>query len=244
MPPPSSFFPDPMYSTLYRLHPSTRLNLIDMAFVPTWQTVKEAEDGSQGLLEWDKEKAKNGCEATAAKAGENIEAAKEAMVLPSSWILRAWSVVEFGEMMPPEELRNTLVALRWSTDYLLKTVTQSDRIIVRCLADELINVAKDFSNRSNDAAAKKIVKIGGRADHLTKPDTSAASSTASKSGKTAIVNHLFALNQQKVPCAEVLLQAIRQCFGVVRREITFSRRKLSALCAHVSEDYPSFVTND
>ncbi|GJR06780.1 beta-galactosidase 10, partial [Tanacetum coccineum] len=27
-------------------------------------------------------------------------------------------------------------------------------------------------------------------------------------------------------------------------QITFSRRKLSALCAHVSEDHPSFVTND
>ncbi|GJY99560.1 endoglucanase 24-like protein [Tanacetum coccineum] len=53
------------------------------------------------------------------------------MVQPSSWILRAWSVVEFGEMMPPEELRNTLVALRWSTDYLLKTVAQPDRIIVQ-----------------------------------------------------------------------------------------------------------------
>ncbi|GJY63037.1 hypothetical protein Tco_0464497 [Tanacetum coccineum] len=62
---------------------------------------------------------------------------------------------------------------------LLKNVTT----IAECLADELINVAKDFSNRSNDAvAAKKIVNIGGRADHLTKPDTSAASSTASKSG--------------------------------------------------------------
>lgn len=27
-------------------------------------------------------------------------------------------------------------------------------------------------------------------------------------------------------------------------QIRFSRRKLSALCAHVSEDHPSFVTND
>ncbi|GKB82887.1 pyruvate dehydrogenase E1 component subunit beta-3, chloroplastic-like protein [Tanacetum coccineum] len=45
----------------------------------------------------------------------------------------------------------------------------------------------------SDAANKKIVKIGGRADHLvtnavaTKPDTSAASSTASKSGHEVLL---------------------------------------------------------
>ncbi|XP_076913292.1 endoglucanase 24-like [Bidens hawaiensis] len=43
----------------------------------------------------------------------------------------AWSVIEFGELMPPEELRNALVAIRWSTDYLLKTVAQPNRIFVQ-----------------------------------------------------------------------------------------------------------------
>ncbi|WOG84718.1 hypothetical protein DCAR_0103902 [Daucus carota subsp. sativus] len=43
----------------------------------------------------------------------------------------AWSVVEFGDLMPPGELRNALVALRWATDYLLKTVSIPDRIYVQ-----------------------------------------------------------------------------------------------------------------
>nr|GEY53342.1 endoglucanase 24-like [Tanacetum cinerariifolium] len=34
-------------------------------------------------------------------------------------------------MMPPGELRNALIAVRWSTDYLLKTVAHPDRIIVQ-----------------------------------------------------------------------------------------------------------------
>ncbi|GJT65493.1 hypothetical protein Tco_1016973 [Tanacetum coccineum] len=34
-------------------------------------------------------------------------------------------------MMPPVELRNALIALRWSTDYLLKTVAQPHRTIVQ-----------------------------------------------------------------------------------------------------------------
>ncbi|KAL0422820.1 UNVERIFIED_CONTAM: Endoglucanase 24 [Sesamum latifolium] len=43
----------------------------------------------------------------------------------------AWSVVEFGECMPPPELRNALLAIRWATDYLLKTVSQPNRIFVQ-----------------------------------------------------------------------------------------------------------------
>uniref|UniRef100_A0A251UJQ1 Putative six-hairpin glycosidase n=1 Tax=Helianthus annuus TaxID=4232 RepID=A0A251UJQ1_HELAN len=37
----------------------------------------------------------------------------------------------FGESKPSVELRNTLVVIRWSTDYLLKTVAQLGRIIVQ-----------------------------------------------------------------------------------------------------------------
>ncbi|KAH7857958.1 hypothetical protein Vadar_018325 [Vaccinium darrowii] len=36
----------------------------------------------------------------------------------------AWSVIEFGDSMPAGERRNALVAVRWATDYLLKTVSQ------------------------------------------------------------------------------------------------------------------------
>uniref|UniRef100_A0A6N2L7Z8 cellulase n=1 Tax=Salix viminalis TaxID=40686 RepID=A0A6N2L7Z8_SALVM len=53
----------------------------------------------------------------------------------SPWHLQAtmlsWSVIEFGDSMPPDELRNSLVAVRWATDYLLKTVSQPDRIFVQ-----------------------------------------------------------------------------------------------------------------
>ncbi|KAI3718381.1 hypothetical protein L6452_19249 [Arctium lappa] len=43
----------------------------------------------------------------------------------------AWSVIEFGEMMPKDELRNTLVAIRWSADYLYTTASQLYRIVVQ-----------------------------------------------------------------------------------------------------------------
>ncbi|GJX13166.1 DNA helicase [Tanacetum coccineum] len=43
--------------------------------------LEQLEDGSEGLLEWNKEKAKKGCEATVAEAGEDIQDAKEAMEL-------------------------------------------------------------------------------------------------------------------------------------------------------------------
>ncbi|GJZ94537.1 endoglucanase 24 [Tanacetum coccineum] len=41
-----------------------------------------------------------------------------------SFTVLAWGVVEFGDMMPPAELRNALVAIRWSTEYLLQLVVQ------------------------------------------------------------------------------------------------------------------------
>ena len=61
-------------------------------------------------------------------AGDNVK-----FVFPMAFTttLLAWSVIEFGEIMPPAELRNGLVAIRWSTDYLLKTVSQPDRIFVQ-----------------------------------------------------------------------------------------------------------------
>ncbi|KAJ4838089.1 hypothetical protein Tsubulata_022151 [Turnera subulata] len=61
-------------------------------------------------------------------AGDNI---KFGFPMAFTTTMLAWSVIEFGELMPPNELRNTLVAIRWSTDYLLKTISQPNRIFVQ-----------------------------------------------------------------------------------------------------------------
>ncbi|XP_060168494.1 endoglucanase 24-like [Lycium barbarum] len=61
-------------------------------------------------------------------AGDNV---KFNFPMAFTTTLLAWSVIEFGENMPPSELRNALVAIRWSTDYLLKTVSQPNRIFVQ-----------------------------------------------------------------------------------------------------------------
>ncbi|KAK9078770.1 hypothetical protein SSX86_002828 [Deinandra increscens subsp. villosa] len=61
-------------------------------------------------------------------AGDNV---KYGFPMAFTTTMLAWSVIEFGEMMPPPELRNALVAIRWSTDYLLKTVSQPNRIYVQ-----------------------------------------------------------------------------------------------------------------
>ncbi|KAL1833786.1 hypothetical protein ACET3Z_003437 [Daucus carota] len=61
-------------------------------------------------------------------AGDNV---KFGFPMAFTTTMVAWSVVEFGDLMPPGELRNALVALRWATDYLLKTVSVPDRIYVQ-----------------------------------------------------------------------------------------------------------------
>ncbi|KAM0025887.1 putative cellulase [Helianthus debilis subsp. tardiflorus] len=61
-------------------------------------------------------------------AGDNV---KFGFPMAFTTTMLAWSVIEFGEMMPPAELRNALVAIRWGTDYLLKTVAEPDRIYVQ-----------------------------------------------------------------------------------------------------------------
>ncbi|XP_076955703.1 endoglucanase 24-like [Bidens hawaiensis] len=61
-------------------------------------------------------------------AGDNV---KFGFPMAFTTTMLAWSVIEFGEMMPPRELRNALVALWWGTDYLLKTVAEHDRIYVQ-----------------------------------------------------------------------------------------------------------------
>ncbi|XP_074338025.1 endoglucanase 24-like [Apium graveolens] len=61
-------------------------------------------------------------------AGDNV---KFGFPMAFTTTMLAWSVIEFGDVMPPSELRNALVAVRWSTDYLLKTVSIPDRIYVQ-----------------------------------------------------------------------------------------------------------------
>ncbi|KAL0356655.1 UNVERIFIED_CONTAM: Endoglucanase 24 [Sesamum calycinum] len=61
-------------------------------------------------------------------AGDNV---KFNFPMAFTTTMLAWSVVEFGECMPPAELRSALVAIRWATDYLLKTVSQPNRIFVQ-----------------------------------------------------------------------------------------------------------------
>ncbi|KAK8629773.1 hypothetical protein V6N13_078601 [Hibiscus sabdariffa] len=61
-------------------------------------------------------------------AGDNV---KFGFPMAFTTTMLAWSVIEFGDLMPPNELRNALVAVRWATDYLLKTVSQPNRIFVQ-----------------------------------------------------------------------------------------------------------------
>ncbi|GKB58890.1 endoglucanase 24-like protein, partial [Tanacetum coccineum] len=61
-------------------------------------------------------------------AGDNV---KYNFPMAFSTTMLAWGVVEFGDMMPPSELRDTLVAIRWSTDYLIQSVRYRGRIVVQ-----------------------------------------------------------------------------------------------------------------
>ncbi|CAK7329611.1 unnamed protein product [Dovyalis caffra] len=61
-------------------------------------------------------------------AGDNV---KFGFPMAFTTTMLSWSVIEFGDLMPPNELRNSLVAVRWATDYLLKTVSQPNRIFVQ-----------------------------------------------------------------------------------------------------------------
>ncbi|GAB4837838.1 hypothetical protein Ancab_027364 [Ancistrocladus abbreviatus] len=61
-------------------------------------------------------------------AGDNV---KFNFPMAFTTTMLAWSVIEFGEVMPPNELRNALVAIKWAADYLLKTISQPNRIYVQ-----------------------------------------------------------------------------------------------------------------
>ncbi|CAN8276615.1 unnamed protein product [Cochlearia groenlandica] len=54
-------------------------------------------------------------------AGDNV---KFNFPMAFTTTMLAWSVIEFGEIMASSEIRESMVALRWSSDYLLKSVSQ------------------------------------------------------------------------------------------------------------------------
>ncbi|CAH8273782.1 unnamed protein product [Arabidopsis lyrata] len=62
-------------------------------------------------------------------AGDNI---KFHFPMAFTATMLAWSAIDFGSYMSPADLRDNLVALRWGTNYLLKTVSQlPNRIFVQ-----------------------------------------------------------------------------------------------------------------
>ncbi|KAJ8459351.1 hypothetical protein OPV22_032277 [Ensete ventricosum] len=61
-------------------------------------------------------------------AGDNV---KFGFPMAFTTTMLSWSVVEFGELMPAEELQNAAVAIRWATDYLLKTVSHPGLVFVQ-----------------------------------------------------------------------------------------------------------------
>lgn len=62
-------------------------------------------------------------------AGDNI---KFHFPMAFTTTMLAWSAIDFGSYMSPADLRDNLVALRWGSNYLLKTVSQlPNRIFVQ-----------------------------------------------------------------------------------------------------------------
>ncbi|ONK58822.1 uncharacterized protein A4U43_C08F100 [Asparagus officinalis] len=61
-------------------------------------------------------------------AGDNV---KFGFPMAFTATMLSWSIIEFGDSMPPDELRNAAVAVRWATDYLLKTLARPGRLFVQ-----------------------------------------------------------------------------------------------------------------
>ncbi|XP_010446419.1 PREDICTED: endoglucanase 23 [Camelina sativa] len=62
-------------------------------------------------------------------AGDNV---KFHFPMAFTATMLAWSAIDFGSYMSPNDLGHNLVALKWATDYLLKTVSQlPNRIFVQ-----------------------------------------------------------------------------------------------------------------
>ncbi|XP_073011433.1 endoglucanase 23-like [Typha latifolia] len=61
-------------------------------------------------------------------AGDNV---KFGFPMAFTTTMLAWSVIEFGDSMPPDELRHAAAAVRWAADYLLKTISHPGLIFVQ-----------------------------------------------------------------------------------------------------------------
>nr|CAB3457677.1 unnamed protein product [Digitaria exilis] len=61
-------------------------------------------------------------------AGDNV---KFGFPMAFTTTMLAWSVLEFGDSMPRDERRHAVAAVRWATDYLLKTLAQPGVIFVQ-----------------------------------------------------------------------------------------------------------------
>ncbi|KAL4324508.1 hypothetical protein GQ457_11G022990 [Hibiscus cannabinus] len=68
-------------------------------------------------------------------AGDNV---KLGFPMAFTTTILALSVIEFKDLMLPNELRNALVAIHWATDYLLKIVSQPNQIFVQLLTTTTI----------------------------------------------------------------------------------------------------------
>ncbi|XP_074586713.1 endoglucanase 23-like [Curcuma longa] len=61
-------------------------------------------------------------------AGDNV---KFGFPMAFTTTMLSWSVIEFGELMPAAERRHAAAAIRWATDYLLKTLSLPGVIFVQ-----------------------------------------------------------------------------------------------------------------
>ncbi|KAK1272893.1 Endoglucanase 23 [Acorus gramineus] len=86
----------------------------------TWRSTSAASDGSTNGVD---------LEGGYYDAGDNV---KFGFPMAFTTTLLSWSLIEFGGSMPSEELSHAVRAVRWATDYLLKTVAQApDRLFVQ-----------------------------------------------------------------------------------------------------------------
>jgi endoglucanase len=85
----------------------------------TWRGNSAISDGTQAGVD---------LEGGYYDAGDNV---KFGFPLAFTTTMLSWGIMEFGELMPPDELRNAEVAVRWATDYLLKTISHPGLIFVQ-----------------------------------------------------------------------------------------------------------------
>lgn len=61
-------------------------------------------------------------------AGDNV---KFGFPMAFTTTMLAWGVIEFGDAMPSDDLQNAAEAIRWGTDYLLKTIAHPGKVFVQ-----------------------------------------------------------------------------------------------------------------